>query len=154
MLSSYVNEHHTNWDIILPYVMMAHRSAEHETTGCTPNRLMLGREVTTPLDLIYEPPVASKSVPRHYWTCELQDRIEEAHGIVQEHVEVEILRQKNYHDQKLSWEQFSKGEKVLEYFPIRKPRRSPKGVSMIRVDFGPISETVSIDIILNTIIER
>jgi hypothetical protein len=29
-----------------------------------------------------------------------------------------------------------------------------KGVSMIRVDFGPISETDYIDIILNTIIER
>ena len=29
-----------------------------------------------------------------------------------------------------------------------------KGVSMIRVYFGPISETVYIDIILNTIIER
>ena len=29
-----------------------------------------------------------------------------------------------------------------------------KGVSMIRVDFDPISETVYIDIILNTIIER
>ena len=29
-----------------------------------------------------------------------------------------------------------------------------KEVSMIRVDFGPISETVYIDIILNTIIER
>jgi len=27
-------------------------------------------------------------------------------------------------------------------------------VGMIRVDFGPISETVYIDIILNTIIER
>jgi transposase InsO family protein len=41
MVSSYVNEHHTNWDILLPYVMMAYRPAEHETTGCTPNRLML-----------------------------------------------------------------------------------------------------------------
>jgi hypothetical protein len=29
-----------------------------------------------------------------------------------------------------------------------------KGVGMISVDFGPISETVYIDIILNTIIER
>ena len=29
-----------------------------------------------------------------------------------------------------------------------------KGVGMIRVDFGPISETVYIDIILNTITER
>jgi hypothetical protein len=32
--------------------------------------------------------------------------------------------------------------------------RINKGVSMIRVEFGPISETVYIDIILNTIIER
>jgi len=31
---------------------------------------------------------------------------------------------------------------------------SDKGVGMIRVNFGPISETVYIDIILNTIIER
>jgi hypothetical protein len=29
-----------------------------------------------------------------------------------------------------------------------------KGVGMIRVDFAPISETVYIDIILNTITER
>jgi hypothetical protein len=29
-----------------------------------------------------------------------------------------------------------------------------KGVSMIRVNIGPISETLYIDIILNTIIER
>jgi hypothetical protein len=29
-----------------------------------------------------------------------------------------------------------------------------KGVGMIRVNFGPISETVYIDIILNTIIKR
>jgi hypothetical protein len=32
--------------------------------------------------------------------------------------------------------------------------RDIKGVSMIMVDFGPTSENVYIDIILNTIIER
>jgi hypothetical protein len=37
---------------------------------------------------------------------------------------------------------------------IRKLSEQIKGVSMIRVDFGPISEIVYIDIILNTIIER
>ena len=35
------------------------------------------------------------------------------------------------------------------------PRTIPaKGVGMIRVNFGPISETVYIDIIVNTIIKR
>jgi hypothetical protein len=37
---------------------------------------------------------------------------------------------------------------------VNEHEKLSKGVSMIRVDFGPISETVYIDIILNTIIER
>ncbi|CAG2214803.1 unnamed protein product [Mytilus edulis] len=52
MLTGYVNEYHSNLDVLLPYVMMAYSSSQHETTGYTPNRL-LGREVSTPLDLIY-----------------------------------------------------------------------------------------------------
>jgi hypothetical protein len=44
---------------------------------------------------------------------------------------------------------------TIEHFVfIKKKPIDIKGVSMIRVDFGPISETVYIDIILNTIIER
>jgi hypothetical protein len=38
--------------------------------------------------------------------------------------------------------------------PVSRLKVDVKGVRMIRVDFGPISETVYIDIILNTIIER
>jgi hypothetical protein len=41
MLTGYVNEYHSNWDVLLPYVMMAYRSAEHKTTGYTPNRATL-----------------------------------------------------------------------------------------------------------------
>ena len=53
MLSAYVDEHHADWDEHLPYVMMAYRAAVHETTGTTPNKMMLGREVATPLDIVY-----------------------------------------------------------------------------------------------------
>ncbi|XP_055999552.1 uncharacterized protein K02A2.6-like [Ostrea edulis] len=52
MLSSYVNEHHKDWDEYLPFVMMPYRSVEHETTGCSHDYLILGREVVTPIDLI------------------------------------------------------------------------------------------------------
>jgi hypothetical protein len=51
MLSAFVNEHQNDWDEHLPYVSMAYRAAEHETTGNTPNYMMLGRGVTTPLDI-------------------------------------------------------------------------------------------------------
>ena len=48
MLRAFVNENQRDWDEQLPYVMMAYRSTEHETTGLTPNMLMLGRETATP----------------------------------------------------------------------------------------------------------
>ena len=50
----YVSTNQTDWDAQLPYVMMAYRSAEHETIGMSPNMLMFGREVSTPLDLMFE----------------------------------------------------------------------------------------------------
>jgi hypothetical protein len=53
MLSAFVNEHQNDWDEHLPYISMAYRAAEHETIGITPNYIMLGREVTTPLDRKY-----------------------------------------------------------------------------------------------------
>jgi hypothetical protein len=37
MLSAFVNEHQSDWDEHLPYIAMAYRAAEHETTGNTPN---------------------------------------------------------------------------------------------------------------------
>ena len=49
LLSVFVNAAHTDWDDRLPYVMMAYRSSVNETTGYTPNMMMLGREVTVPL---------------------------------------------------------------------------------------------------------
>jgi transposase InsO family protein len=56
MLKCFVNEWKTNWDDALPYVMMAYRATEQESTGCTPNMMMLGREVETPLDMMFEQP--------------------------------------------------------------------------------------------------
>jgi hypothetical protein len=44
MLSAFVSEHQNDWDEHLPYIAMAYRAAKHETTGITPNYMMLGRE--------------------------------------------------------------------------------------------------------------
>ena len=65
MLKTYVNEHQTDWDDHLPFVTMAYRSVEHETTGCSPNYLMLGRGVQTPLDIMYELPSSVKNNPEN-----------------------------------------------------------------------------------------
>ena len=45
MLSKVVDENHKNWDDCLPIVMMAYRSSIHESTGESPVKMMLGRDI-------------------------------------------------------------------------------------------------------------
>jgi hypothetical protein len=79
MLSAFVNEHQHDWDEHLPYISIAYRAAEHETTGNTPNYMMLGREVTTPLDIQYCMPRSIAHIPQNRWAWILKDRMEETH---------------------------------------------------------------------------
>ena len=52
MLSFLVNENRNDWDEHIPYVLMAYRATMHKSTNCTPNLLMIGREVNFPIDLM------------------------------------------------------------------------------------------------------
>ena len=54
MLRGKIKDDQGDWDLQLPMCMMAYRSAVHESTGSTPNQLMLGREIEVPLDAITE----------------------------------------------------------------------------------------------------
>ena len=51
-LKSYINNPQSDWDEHLQFLTLAYRSVEHDTTGY----LMLGREVSTPLDIMFEIP--------------------------------------------------------------------------------------------------
>ena len=120
MLSAFVNENHTKWDEQLQSVMMAYRSTEHETTGLTPNMCMLGRETTCPLDIMYEMPPAIKNIPQNMWVWKLQENLEMAHAKVRQNISDNMIRQKRYHDENLSFETFEAGDKVYVYFPVKK----------------------------------
>jgi hypothetical protein len=58
--------------------MMAYRSDEHDPTGCTPNALMLGWEVVTPLDIMYQMPNDLDQVSHHQWAWELNEKLHDA----------------------------------------------------------------------------
>ena len=117
MLSAFVNEHQRDWNEHLPYISMAYRAAEHETTGNTPNYMMLGREVTTPLDIQYCMPRSIAHIPQNRWAWILKNRMEETHKHVRENVKGVMHRQKKYYDQKLSWQSFQPGDQVFVFFP-------------------------------------
>ena len=79
---TYVSEHQFDWIDYLPFVTMAYRSVERQTTECTPNYLMFGREVQTPLDVMFEMPASEKSILANRWACDLKLKMEAAHIIV------------------------------------------------------------------------
>ena len=96
---------------------MAYRSVEHETTGLSPNCLVLGREVSTPLDIMFEVPSSVKSIPENQWAWSLKEKLEEAYSFVRINVPGAMLRQKSLHDFKLSWQKFNKDDDVYVFFP-------------------------------------
>ena len=96
-----MNTEHTDWDERLPYVMMTYRSSVNETTGYTPNVMMLGIEITVPLDIQFSNPLDEKKFRSEFVTNH-QERMEQAHELARVHTDSEMRHQKRYHDNKLS----------------------------------------------------
>ena len=61
MLTMYCEEKQNTWDEHLPYVMLAYRSSIHDSTGFTPNMMMLGREVELPIQVAIGRPSEEKT---------------------------------------------------------------------------------------------
>jgi transposase InsO family protein len=110
-----------DWDNKLPFVMMAYRSTPHSTTDETPNKLMLGREVTTPLTLLAPPPPDAKR--RKAWIESLHENFAESHALVRDHVNKAQRTQKRCHDSRAKLYNFQEGDAVWLI-----ARQSRKGV--------------------------
>ena len=80
MLRGKIKEDQKDWDLQLPACMMAYWGAVHESTGVTPNLLMLGRELEVPLDAITEAPPDSPSLKTDYAQA-VQKRLASAHDL-------------------------------------------------------------------------
>ena len=65
MIASYVSDKQDDWDEHLPLLMLAYRSAVHETLGVSPAMMMLGRDLTLPIDLAVDPPVRDENCLRY-----------------------------------------------------------------------------------------
>jgi len=48
----FVNNFRNDWDDHLPYVLMAYRTTVPESTGFSPFKMMFGREMNCPIDII------------------------------------------------------------------------------------------------------
>ena len=61
MLSKYLDDNHTEWDVHLPLLMLGYRAQIHSSLGYSPYYLMFGREPKLPAEASLSTPVATSS---------------------------------------------------------------------------------------------
>ena len=118
MLSLYVDEDHSNWDEQLPFLLLAYRMSVHKSTNCSPNLMMLGREINCPLDVMVSGPEKSKEriCPIEYveW---LKDSMRSNFEFANKHLETAAISQKRNYDIHLNARTFEIGDWVWRFYP-------------------------------------
>lgn len=115
MLRAYLKGEQTDWDLHLGCLAAAYRATPHESTGLTPNLVMLGREVRLPAELMFGSIARETQETKTYgeYVQTLKDRIVHAHDIARKHLQVNAKRQKENYDVKLSVNTYKPGDPVL-----------------------------------------
>ena len=127
MISMYISPGQRDWDQFLPYIMMAYRSAVQSTTGYTPNRMMLGREVDMPIDLIIGvPDEEKKKVSEVEYVEKLRTDLEQVHAVAREHIKCRSDKQKKHYDLKSHIRRYEECDLVWIHNPAKKKGISPK----------------------------
>ena len=111
MIHSFVNKNANDWDLYIGILMSAYRSMPHPSTGFSPNRMMLGREVLLPNHLIFPfPEHSSCDVNDH--VEKLQSQFEEIYHLARETLKTNTQRQKKDYDTRIYQQQYVKGSLV------------------------------------------
>ena len=119
------HQHQTDWDKYLPYVGLAYRSSVQATTGETPNMMMIGREITLPIDLAFGGVPDEKEMTTDY-AEELRERIRGIHERARYALKVNMRRQKRNHDLLAKEPKFKEGQFVWLHNRSRRPGLSRK----------------------------
>ena len=129
MLKILVNEARDDWHELLPYVTMAYRATPQESTGCSPNLMMLGREVTLPVDIMFNVPVREGddyecSVEYVEWLRRTMTKI---FSFARTQLKTAAARQKANYDRKRRAQAFGVGQYVWRFYPPTAKQKLGKG---------------------------
>jgi len=130
MIGKIVQYDQRNWDSCLSTVMAAYRASKHESTGFTPNRIVLGHENRAPLDIILDalPDVEDRSDNYGEFVMERERRMRDCYAIAREHLKTAARRRKDDYDSKVTSRTFEVGQWVYYFYPRKYSGRSPKWV--------------------------
>lgn len=126
-LAKYCSSHQRDWDEHLSTLLMAYRSAVHETTTYKPAELMLGRDLRLPVDLATgRPPEDTPTSINVPFSQSLQNRLITAHAHARGQMRAAGYEMKARYDMRAEEPVYRVGDQVWLYNPRRKQGLSPK----------------------------
>ncbi|XP_033728147.1 protein NYNRIN-like [Pecten maximus] len=115
IIQCYIEGKIRHWDKDLTSLVMALHATENKSTGYTPNRLMLGREIMLPVDIMMGVSQANlEDFEPAEWVQNLNRVMAEAHQFARHHLESTQIRQKKDYDLKLCEQMYSTGDTVYK----------------------------------------
>jgi hypothetical protein len=114
MLSKYIKSHQKDWDQCLDFITMAYNSTPHESTGISPYKLVFGREMSFPIDIITDKVDEAPHEPKYVseYVKEMEDRMRTAHDTARKHLKVSTKRQKMLYNTNVKYHIYEKGDLV------------------------------------------
>ncbi len=125
-LSAFVSDHQRDWDLYTPLVLLAYRTAVHESTGVAPCEAMMGRPLRGPLELTIPRPELEQSTVDCQYVHELTARLESVQEFVRANLDLSGLDSKCRYDRTADRTGFKPGDAVWLYNPRVAKGRSPK----------------------------
>lgn len=113
MIRCHLGKLQSRWDEFLPQLTGAIRSSVNRQTGYTANKLMLGREVNMPADLVFGGlgPV-SDEVDEHEYLRDLRAAITESHLLARSKLRTALKVMKREYDLRARSSKFQEGDAV------------------------------------------
>ncbi|GFV30372.1 hypothetical protein TNCV_98471 [Trichonephila clavipes] len=123
MLSKNVQEHGSDWDLHLPFLLFAYREIPHSTTDMSPFQLVYGRLPSGPISLLKEVWVGERNIPTtlsrsvEKYLEDLIEKLRKAHEIAAETAEATQNNYASCYNLRSREKQFKVGDKVLVLLP-------------------------------------
>lgn len=132
-MSHYTNQHHTDWDDWIPYVLIALRSSVHSATGGSPHYVIYGKEFDLAFHDILAPCRQQYDADTDY-CVELKERLRNVYEIVYERLRKTHDRYEVQYNKKTTPVSLIVGEHVFLHNPAIPPQLTKK---LIRPWTGP-----------------
>lgn len=108
----FVGRNQHDWDSLLPQIAAALRASVNRSTGFTPNRLMLGREVIMPAELVYPGLPAPSETDLEQYVTRLEEGIRASHEVARQTLKQSQKVMKKDYDLRVHARAYSVGDAV------------------------------------------